>query len=95
MAAGAVGHVDDSSAGNGLSQISYVPGEVVALLSELQDLTPGFYMIQSFQDGWVALRLLFDDEARDRLVATDRVYHLPESLLEFFMGVGIRMMALH
>jgi hypothetical protein len=89
------GSMSDSKPTEAISQPPHMTGDVVALLSDLQDMKPGFYLIQSLLDGWATLRLLIDDEARDRLVSTDKVFHVPANLLELFMSVGIRMMALH
>jgi hypothetical protein len=89
------GYIDEKTAGGQTGYTPHIAGDVVALLSELQDMRPGFYLIQFLNDGWATLRMLYDDEARDRLLPTDRVYHIPTDLLELFMGIGIRMMATH
>jgi hypothetical protein len=87
--------MDEPTPSQSMGGIPYVTGDVVALLSDLQDLKPGFYLIQSLLEGWATLRLLIDDEARDRLISTDQVFYIPANLLDLFMSVGIRMTAMH
>ena len=69
----------------------YVPGDVLVLLSELQELEPGLYMVQLITDDWVTLRWLLDDEERERVLMLDRTSMLPVKLLDFFMPIGLRM----
>jgi len=69
----------------------FVPGEVLALLSPLQELDPGLYLLQSLTDGWAVLRLLIDDEATERILMTEYQKVLPVRLLEFFMPVGLTL----
>ncbi len=72
-----------------------IPGDVLALLTRLQDLEPGFYMLQSIQFGWVTLRLLIDEVESEKLVITSQVTRLPVDLLELFTPVGIRLQPMH
>ncbi len=69
----------------------FVPGEVLALLSPLQELPPGLYLLHAVTDGWATLRWLIDDEATERILVTDRQAQLPVKLLELFMPVGVRL----
>lgn len=69
----------------------FVPGEILVLLSELQDLRPGFYMIQTWQDDWVTLCFVIDDESADRLIPTREIVRIPSSLLSLFMPVGLSL----
>ncbi len=71
-----------------------VPGDVLALLTTMQELPPGLYMVESMSDEWVTVRWLIDDEELGRLVLTDQQSMLPVRLLELFMPVGIRLRAL-
>ena len=71
----------------------FVPGEVLALLSPLQDLEPGLYLLHTVNDDWATLRWLIDDEASERILVTDRQAMLPVQLLEFFTSVGLRLTA--
>lgn len=76
---------------NHASASIFVPGEVLALLSPLQELEPGLYLVSSFLDGWVVLRLLIDDEENEQLLVTNQECTLPATLLELFMPVGLRL----
>ncbi|HLK55253.1 MAG TPA: hypothetical protein VKU00_01735 [Chthonomonadaceae bacterium] len=71
----------------------FVPGEVLALLTPLQDLEPGLYLLHAVHDEWATLRWLIDDEASERILVTDRQAMLPMVLLEFFTSVGLRLSA--
>ncbi len=73
----------------------FIPGDVLALLTAVQDLQPGFYMLQSLDLGWATLRPLIDDMDQEKLIITGRVDRLPVDLLELFMPVGIRLQPDH
>jgi len=68
-----------------------VPGEVLTLLSPLQELEPGLYLLEQVCDGWAILRGLVDDEESEQLLFADFQYSLPVALLELFMPVGLRL----
>ena len=68
-----------------------VPGDVFALLTDLQDMRPGLYMVRRMMEGWATLCHVLDDEAAERLLVTDREYHVPVAALELFMPIGIRL----
>ncbi len=69
----------------------FVPGEVIALLSPLQELEPGLYLLQSITNEWATLRWVVDDEATERVLVTDHETWLPVRLLELFMPIGLRL----
>jgi hypothetical protein len=69
----------------------FVPGDVLALLSPLQELEPGLYLLHSMTEGWAVLRWLIDDEEAERIWVTNHEVSLPVALLELFMSVGLRM----
>lgn len=70
---------------------SCAPGDVLALLSPLQELQPGLYLLESMHEGWAVLRLVVDDEQAERLVLTARESALPKELLALFMPIGLRI----
>ena len=82
-------HVDDN-----LTLIP-VEGEVLALLTHVDDLDPGLYMIDSVGFGWASLRLLIDDIENEKLIVTDRGTRIPLDLLDLFAPVGINLMPAH
>ena len=69
----------------------FVPGEVLALLSPLQELEPGLYLLRSVTNDWATICWLIDDEASERILITDRQAMLPAALLEFFTSVGLHL----
>jgi hypothetical protein len=71
----------------------FVPGEVLALLSPMQELEPGLYLVDTISDGWAMLREVIDDEVNEQLLVTNRQKMLPVLLLELFMPVGLRLSA--
>ncbi|HLV79918.1 MAG TPA: hypothetical protein VKT32_06525 [Chthonomonadaceae bacterium] len=75
---------------DGLSSL-FSPGEVLALLSPLQELEPGLYLLTTYAEEWAILRWVIDDEAAERILVTDRESVLPSTLLQLFMPVGIRI----
>ena len=72
-----------------------VEGEVLALLTPVDDLNPGLYMIHSVEFGWASLRLLIDDIENEKLIVTERGMRVPLDLLELFAPVGINLMPAH
>ena len=72
-----------------------IEGEVLALLTPVDDLHPGLYMIDSVEFGWASLRLLIDDIENEKLIVTDRGTRVPLDLLELFAPVGINLMPAH
>jgi hypothetical protein len=69
----------------------YVPGDLLVLLGEVQDLQKGFYVVRALADGWAVLRKVVDDEVNGRLWVTEHETALPLAGLELFMPVGIRL----
>lgn len=74
-----------------LTPLLFMPGEVLALLSPLQELEPGLYLLHAFADEWAVLRWVIDDEEGERIIVTDQEVRLPAILLQLFMPVGIRL----
>ena len=70
-----------------------VPGDVFALLTDLQEMQPGLYMVRRIVDGWATLCHVLDDEVTERLLVTDTEYHVPVAALDLFMPIGIQLMA--
>ncbi len=66
-------------------------GEVLALLTPLQELEPGLYLLYALTDDWAILRWLIDDEEAEQILVTDREATLPASLLRLFMPVGLQI----
>jgi len=81
----------NSTMTEGDSTTMFVPGDVLALLTGMQEMQPGLYVIRRLADGWAALCVVIDDEATERLLVTDREYHVPAAALQLFMPVGIRL----
>jgi hypothetical protein len=69
----------------------YEPGEVLALLTPLQELPTGMYLLQEVLDDWVVLRRLIDDEKTEQLILTEHLARLPARLLLLFMPVGLQI----
>ena len=69
----------------------FVPGDVLALLSPVPNLDPGLYLLHALTEGWAVMRLLIDDEAAERLLITEREIYLPDTLLQLFVSVGLRL----
>ncbi|MCW3095488.1 MAG: hypothetical protein JWL77_1106 [Chthonomonadaceae bacterium] len=69
----------------------YEPGEVLALLTPLQELPTGMYLLQEVLEDWVVLRRLIDDEKTEQLILTEHLARLPARLLLLFMPVGLQI----
>ena len=69
----------------------YEPGEVLALLTPLQELPTGMYLLHEIEDDWVVLRRLIDDEKTEQLILTEHLARLPARLLLLFMPVGLQI----
>lgn len=74
-----------------LSSLLFSPGEVLALLSPLQEMEPGLYLLYTYSDEWAILRWVIDDEAAEQILVTEREAVVPSTLLQLFMPVGIRI----
>ena len=72
-----------------------VEGDEVALLTEVDDLKPGLYRIDSVEFGWASLRVLIEDMENEKLIVTERGMRVPLALLELFAPVGINLMPAH
>jgi len=70
---------------------NYEPGEVLALLTPLQELPTGMYLLHEVADDWVTLRRLIDDEKTEQLILTEHLARLPARLLLLFMPVGLQI----
>jgi len=70
---------------------NYEPGEVLALLTPLQELPTGMYLLHEVADEWVTLRRLIDDEKTEQLILTEHLARLPARLLLLFMPVGLQI----
>ncbi len=70
---------------------SYEPGEVLALLTPLQELPTGMYLLHEVLEDWVVLRRLIDDEQTEQLILTEHLARLPARLLLLFMPVGLQI----
>jgi hypothetical protein len=77
--------------GDPLSSLLFVPGEVMALLSPLQELEPGLYLLYRVVDNWAVLRWLIDDEEAEQVLITDREATVPVTLLKLFMPIGLHL----
>jgi hypothetical protein len=79
--------------GNRKSSITpdYEPGEVLALLTPLQELPTGMYLLHEITDDWVVMRRLIDDEKTEQLILTEHLVRLPSRLLLLFMPVGLQI----
>jgi hypothetical protein len=73
------------------SALLFTPGEVLALLSPLQEMEPGLYLLYNYADEWAILRWVIDDEEAEQIFVTDREAVVPSTLLQLFMPVGIRI----
>lgn len=71
----------------------FVPGEIVALLTPLQELEPGLYVVDGITDGWATLSLVLDDEIAEEVIVTDRRAHIPVKLFPLLMPVGLNLSA--
>ncbi len=69
----------------------FVPGDVVALLSKIDDIEPGLYLLTSLSADWAVLRLVVDDEHAERVYVTKREVTLPAKLLLLFQTVGLKL----
>jgi len=69
----------------------YEPGEVLALLTPMQELPTGMYLLHEVLDDWVVLRRLIDDEQTEQLILTEHLARLPARLLLLFMPVGLQI----
>jgi hypothetical protein len=69
----------------------FVQGDVLALLSKIDDIEPGLYVLTSMTGDWAVLRLLIDDERAERLYVTKTEITLPARLLLLFQSVGLRL----
>lgn len=69
----------------------YEPGEVLALLTPLQELPTGMYLLHEVAEDWVTLRRLIDDEKTEQLILTEHLARLPARLLLLFMPVGLQI----
>lgn len=69
----------------------FVPGDVLALLSKLDDIEPGLYLLSSLSGDWAVLRLVIDDEKAERVYVTKTEVTLPATLLLLFQSVGLRI----
>lgn len=73
------------------ASLQFTLGEVLVLLTPLQELQPGMYLLYTVKDDWVVLRWLIDDETAEKIVVTDRESRLPATLLKLFMPIGLRL----
>ena len=73
------------------ASLLFTPGEVLVLLTPLQELKPGMYLLAAVTDEWVVLRWLIDDEEAEKIVVTERESTLPATLLKLFMPIGLRL----
>ncbi len=69
----------------------FVPGDVLALLSKIDDIEPGLYLLYSLSGDWAVLRLVIDDETAERVYVTKTEVTLPAKLLLLFQSVGLRL----
>jgi hypothetical protein len=69
----------------------FVPGDVLALLSRIDDIEPGLYLLSSLSGDWAVLRLVIDDEKAERVYVTKKEVTLPATLLLLFASVGLRL----
>ena len=71
----------------------FVPGDVLALLSRIDDIEPGLYLLSSLSGDWAILRPVIDDEKAERIYVTKTEVTLPATLLLLFASVGLRISA--
>lgn len=69
----------------------FVPGDVLALLSKIDDIEPGLYLLSSLSADWAILRLVIDDERAERVYVTKTEVTLPAKLLLLFQSVGLKL----
>ena len=69
----------------------FSPGDVLALMSRIDDIEPGLYLLFSLSGDWAVLRLVIDDEEAERLYVTKTEVTLPATLLLLFSSVGLRI----
>ncbi len=69
----------------------FVAGDVVALLSKIDDIEPGLYLLASLSGDWAVLRLVIDDEKAEKVYVTNTEVTLPVKLLLLFQSVGLRL----
>src|SRR5689334_22200076 len=69
----------------------FSPGDVLALLSRIDDIEPGLYLLFSLSGDWAVLRLVVDDEQAERIYVTKTEVTLPATLLLLFSSVGLRI----
>ncbi len=67
------------------------PGEVLVLLTPVDDLEAGLYVVRSVVDNWAVLRRVIDQEAFETLRVTEQEVALPVKALDLFMRVGINL----
>jgi hypothetical protein len=72
----------------------FMPGDVLALLTPLQELDPGLYVVHAMTDDWAVLRWLIDDEQAEKIFVTEREARLPAPLLKLFMPIGLTLSSL-
>lgn len=72
-----------------------VPGEALALFTQLQELEPGLYLLNSVAEGWAVVSWVIDDEESEKVIITDQNYRIPASLLELFAPIGLRLTFVH
>ena len=61
------------------------------MLTPLQELEPGLYLLHTVANEWAILRLLIDDADNEQIIVTEHQAELPVRLLVFFTPVGLRM----
>ena len=64
---------------------------MVALLSRIDDIEPGLYLLQSLSGDWAVLRLVINDDRMERVYVTKTEVTLPAKLLLLFQSVGLRI----
>ena len=69
----------------------FVPGDVLALLSKIDDIEPGLYLLSTLSGDWAVLRLVIDDEKAERVYVTKTEVTLPAKLLLLFQSVGLKL----
>jgi hypothetical protein len=69
----------------------YAPGEVLVLLTPVDDLQAGLYVIHSVLGNWAVLRVVVDQEETESLWVTEQETSMPLRGLELFMPVGINL----
>jgi len=73
------------------TSLLFIPGEVLALLTPLQEMEPGLYLLKALTDDWAVLRWLIDDEEAEKVFVTERESTLPSTLLRLFMPIGLTL----